>query len=89
MADKTFRQVILDAADEADLNLRERVKLRIVLRRKPDLLADEIFNQAQVEGRIPLSAKINDPVGVGDWEALAKFIKEILPVILQIISLFT
>lgn len=89
MADKTFRQVILEAADEADLNLRERVKLRIVLRRKPDLLADEIFNQAQVEGRIPLSAKINDPVGAVDWEALAKFIKEILPVILQIISLFT
>lgn len=88
MSDKTFRQVILDAARDADLNVRQRVKLRLVLRFAEAQLASELFSQAQVEGEIPVSASIDDAVGAVDWEALAKFIKEVLPVILEVIKLF-
>jgi hypothetical protein len=88
MADKTFRQVILDAAKDGNLNMRERAKLRIILRLAPERLAQELFNQAQAEGAIPVTATIDGDVGAVDWAALAAFIKEVLPAILQIISLF-
>lgn len=90
MADtnKTFRQVILDAAKEVNLNLRDRLKLRAVLRLAPGRLEKELLAHAQVEGVVPVSAKLDDEVGAVDWAALAEFIKEVLPAILQIISLF-
>jgi predicted metal-dependent RNase len=88
MSGKTFRSVIRECAKEGDLNLAQRAKLRIILRLRPDVLEREIFNQAQVEGVIPTSAMLDDDLGSVDWAALAEFIKEILPAILQIISLF-
>lgn len=91
--EKTFRQVVREAADQADLSVRDRVKLRLVMRLNPAKLEAEIFNQAQVEGVVPANvslAALNDKSSVAavDWAALAEFIKEVLPAILQIISLF-
>ena len=91
--DKNFRQVVREAADQADLNIAERVKLRLVLRVRPQKLEQEILNQAQVEGIVPTNltlAMMSDPNATAavDWAALAEFIKEVLPAILQIISLF-
>jgi len=90
MSDKTatFRQVIREAARGAKLSIRDRIKLRIVMRVSPERLEQELFNHAQVEGLIPVSATIDSEVGAVDWAALAEFIKEVLPAILQIISLF-
>jgi hypothetical protein len=85
---KTFRRVILDAAQESNLNLRERLKLRSVLRLAPGRLEKELLNQAQVEGVIPVGVALDDELGAVDWKALAEFIKEVLPAVLQIISLF-
>lgn len=88
MADKTFRVVIREAAQEADLNLRERLKLRAVLRLCPGRLEQELLNHATVEGIVPVGATLDADVGAVDWKSLAEFIKEVLPAILQIISLF-
>lgn len=90
MPGKTLREAIREAAKDREtaLNLRERVKLRIVLRRKPELLEREILNHAQVEGVLPTSATLDDDVGAVDWDALLNFIKEVLPIILQLIQLF-
>jgi hypothetical protein len=90
MADKpaTFRQVIREASREANLSVRDRLKLRIVMRVAPERLEQELFNHAQVEGFIPVNATMDNEVGAVDWAALAEFIKEVLPAILQIISLF-
>ena len=92
MSDRTFRQVIREAVSESDLGLRDRVKLRLVLRFREAALQQEIFNQAQVEGLIPVAAAIDDHAGgevaAIDWEGLAAFIKEVLPAILQIIQLW-
>lgn len=85
---KTFREIIREAANSADLNVRERIKLRMVMRFRPEVLERELFNQAQAEGVLPVTASLDEPVGTIDWEALAAFIKEVLPAILQIISLF-
>ena len=89
----TFRQVIREAAEQADLTTADRVRLRMVMRFRPTRLEQEILNQAQVEGIVPASltlAAINsaDATAQIDWAALAEFIKEVLPAILQIISLF-
>lgn len=95
--EKTFRQIVREAADQADLSVRDRVKLRLVMRLNPAKLESEIFNQAQVEGVVPANvslAALNDKSAAAaaaaavDWAALAEFIKEVLPAILQIISLF-
>lgn len=91
--EKTFRQVVREAAEQADLSVRDRVKLRLVMRLNPARLESEIFNQAQVEGVVPANvslAALNDKstAAAVDWAALAEFIKEVLPAILQIISLF-
>ena len=90
----TFQKTVRDAASEANLSVRERVKLRLVLRFAPDRLEQEILNQAQVEGVMPanltlaMMAEDSAQVTAIDWKALAEFIKEVLPAILQIIALF-
>lgn len=88
---KTFKQAVLEAAQDADLNLRERFKLRIVLRRRPELLENELLKAAVAEGIMPVSSTVDSDAATAsiDWDALLNFIKELLPVILQIISLFT
>lgn len=92
----TFRQLIIAKAREADLPFGQRVKLRIVLRLKPDELAKEIFEQAKAEGILPVSCNIDDiasvSVGAPDWraffESFGDFIVKVLPLILQILPLF-
>lgn len=92
----TFRQLILEKAREADLPFGQRVKLRIVLRLKPDELAKEILEQAKAEGVIPLTCSLDDvagdAVGAPDWEAFFRafgdFIVKVLPLIIQILPLF-
>lgn len=85
---KTFRQIIRQASKEASLGLRERVKLRLVMACCPEKLEAELFAQAKAEGKIPAAAGLDDDYGEIDWEALALFIKEVLPAVLQIIQLF-
>lgn len=92
----TFRKLILDAARDADLSLGLRVKLRIALRRAPDELAREIFEQAKAEGILPAACKLDDVagkvVGAPDWQAFfaafGDFIAKVLPLILQVLPLF-
>lgn len=92
----TFRQLILEKAREADLPFGQRVKLRIVLRVKPDELAKEILEQAKAEGVVPATCQLGDvaseSVGAPDWEkffsAFGDFIVKVLPLILQILPLF-
>lgn len=83
-----FRTVIYEAVQDSTLNLRERVKLRLIMRFRREELEEELFAQAQAEGIVPVSATIDGGLEGIDWEGLAKFIKEVLPSILQIISLF-
>ncbi len=91
----TFRQLILEAARNADLAFGDRVKLRIILRRDPDRLAKEILEQAKAEGVLPdtLSlASVGADAGAPDWEAFFRsfgdFVVKVLPLILQILPLF-
>ena len=87
---KNFREQILEVARDANLSRRDKVKLRIVLRFKPELLATEIMNQAQAAGVVPVTATLDSSTDVAefDFAAFADFIKEILPTILQLITLF-
>lgn len=91
----TFRQLILEAARNADLAFGDRVKLRIILRRDPERLAKEVLEQAKAEGLLPggLSlASVGADAGAPDWEAffrsLGDFVAKVLPLILQILPLF-
>ncbi len=86
----TFRSVILEAvkSEESNLNFRDRIALRLVLRFKPDTLAKEILKQAQAESIIPAEANLKEEVGSFDFTKLLEFIKEILPILLKLISLF-
>jgi hypothetical protein len=88
---KTFRQAVLEASKDVDLNLRQRFKLRVVLRLRPELLESELLKAAVAEGIMPLNSTVDSDAATAniDWDALLKFIKELLPVILEIISLFT
>jgi hypothetical protein len=88
---RTFRQAVLEASKDADLNLRERFKLRVLLNRRPELLESELLKAAMAEGVMPLNSTVDSDAATAniDWDALLNFIKELLPVILQIISLFT
>ena len=87
---KNFREQILEVARDANLSTREEVKLRILLRFKRELLVTEIMDQAQAAGVVPLTATLDSSTDVAefDFAAFADFIKEILPTILQLISLF-
>lgn len=85
--DKTLRQIIRESIREQDLSVRDRVKLRMIMRWKPDVLERELFNHVQAEGLVAASVSIDDVAAV-DWKAIAEFIKEILPAVLQIIQLF-
>lgn len=87
-AEMTFRQIIREAAKEANLNRRERIKLRMALLVCPERLEQELFNQAQAEGFVPVGTTIDGNVGAFDWAAFFEFIKEYLPTILQMIILF-
>ena len=91
----TFRQLILEAARNADLAFGDRVKLRIILRRDPERLANEILEQAKAEGVLPdglTLTSVGADVGAPDWEAFflsfGDFVAKVLPLILQILPLF-
>lgn len=83
---------ILAAAKEADLSFRDAIKLRLLMRFAPDRLAEVLADTAIEAGKLPPSAKQDDAATLHaaeiDWEALAAFIKEILPVVLELIKLF-
>jgi len=94
MSDKpaTFRSLILDAAREADLEFRDRVQLRIVLRRNPERIAKELLEQAKAEGVVPQNVGLDSVADTSntqgrDWEAFfkafGKFIADVLPLILK------
>ena len=87
---KNFREQILEVARDANLSTREEVKLRILLRFKLEMLVTEIMDQAQAAGVVPLTATLDSSTDVAefDFAAFADFIKEILPTILQLITLF-
>lgn len=93
---QTFRELILAKAREADLPFPQRVKLRIILRRNPDMLAKEILEQGKAEGIVPATASLSDvavnTVGAPDWEgffqSFGDFVVKILPLILQVLPLF-
>ena len=88
---KTFRQAVLEASKDAELNLRERLKLRIVLRLRPDLIENELLKAAIAEGIMPLNSTVDSDAATAtiDWDALLAFIKELLPLILELIKMFT
>lgn len=89
---QTLREFVLEKvrSGEVELSLRDRVKLRIVLRCKEKELAEELLAQAQVEGIVPVSVGLDEPGGTAaiDWDAFGDFIVKVLPAVLQIIQLF-
>lgn len=87
---ETLRSVIRDGirSGELSLTLRDRVKLRLVLRFKPEELESAILEQAQAEGLVPVSMSLDDQIGAVDWKSLTEFIVKILPAIIQMILLF-
>lgn len=80
--EEPFRRVVIQAAREGDLTLRQRVQLRLVMRYDPERLKAELLDQAVAEGKVASGS------GSIDWDALAAFIKEVLPAVLQLIKLF-
>lgn len=91
------QQMILDKVSEAIMSdetlgpLRKRVIVRRLERRPAiqDLVMDKVISGAYIAGIIvPAELAAEEPIASVDWEALAEFIKEILPLIMQIVSLF-
>lgn len=86
---KTFRQAIREATDEVKLNLRDRIKLRFILLSRPQDLEEEILAHAMAEGVVPAGSSLDSGFGEIDWQAWLEFIKVALPIVLQLITLFT
>jgi hypothetical protein len=85
----SFRRSLIKAAEEAhrdgEITRGELFKIRIASLSQPSLrkMQQSIVEQATFEGKIVAGT----PVGAIDWNALLQFIKEALPVILEIIKL--
>ena len=82
----TFDAAVTQAVKDREITRGQAVRLRIsgtVRRRK---LRTYCSQQAEIAGLVP-SAGRADLDGF-DWEGLLSFIKELLPIIMQIISIF-
>jgi hypothetical protein len=100
MEGKTYRQIIGEQfkATWGDLDAAERVALRTLWfrPRKRAQIEAYLFNHAQADGLIDPDAKLDDvppmTVGAPDWQAffgaLGGFIKDIAPLIIQLLPLF-
>jgi len=86
-----FRQAVLEASKDAELNFGERVKLRIILAipayRKQ--LEEKMLAKAVELNAVPSNTTLDSafPTQV-DWEKIKEFIKEWLPTIIKLIMLF-
>ena len=91
----TIRQTFQTAISTSNLSVREKFQLRLaMLLPGPRSKIEEALTQAlQEEGLVPAEAAFDtasDAPGMQalNWDAIAKFIQTMLPIILQIIALF-
>lgn len=95
MSDRTYRDEMRDFIDEAAdddrrMPIREFIKLQAMRLRRPHVIEQEIFNQAQRRGLVPAGAKIDDvmPEEGIDRDKLREYLLEALIAMLQILQLW-
>ena len=87
---QSFRRSLIKAAEEArdagEITRAELFKIRIASISRPALrqMQQAVVEQATHEGKIVAGT----PIGAVNWENLLQFIKELLPIILEIIKMF-
>jgi hypothetical protein len=93
-ASPKFGQVLNQAATEAwrngDISRGDLARIRLAVMLRPRVIAECqscVMDEGIQRGIVPSSAA--DNVSAFDWTQLLAFIKELLPMILQIISLFS
>lgn len=84
-----FRRTLIKAAEESqqagDISRVDLFKIRVTTLSRPALvkMQQAVIEQAIFEGKLPA----NSPAAAIDWTTLLQFIKEALPIILEIIKL--
>jgi hypothetical protein len=87
---QSFRRSLIKAAEEAqsngEISRAELFKIRIASISRPALrqMQQAVVEQATHEGKIIAGT----PIGAVNWDGLLQFIKELLPIILDIIKMF-
>jgi D-aminopeptidase len=82
----TFDKAVSQAVKDKEITRGQAMRLRIPSPARRRKLRTYCSQQAEMAGLVP-SAGRADADGF-DWESLLSFIKELLPIIMQIISIF-
>lgn len=69
------------AAEECCLSLRDRVRFRLAMRFRPELVQEAMREQLVVEGLVVATATSQEI----DWQGLLEQLIEMLPVILELL----
>lgn len=87
---KTLGDVIQETINQATpkLNLRERAAVRIVEKRRPGWLAEELLAHAVSEGCVPAGSSLSSDASGIDRDRLIELLLEVLPSLLQLLFLF-
>jgi hypothetical protein len=81
---REFKRVMFEAIQNSDVSVRDKMRLRMAVRFNPQRIAEIVHEEALIDG----CCSTEDLAAV-DWDALLAFIEKLIPLILQIISLFS